>query len=37
VPPTSAVAFVRTHYHQDAVETFRQRRYVARWHGPADE
>ena len=37
VPRASAVAFVRTHYDQKAVETFWQRRYVARWHGPADE
>ena len=34
VPSTSAVAFVRAHYDQRAVETFRQRRYVARWPGP---
>jgi len=31
------MAFVRTHYDRHAVETFRQRRYVARWQGPADE
>ncbi len=31
VPSTSAVAFVRTHYDQRAVETFWQRRYVAKW------
>jgi hypothetical protein len=31
VPPAKAVAFVREHYHRHAVETFRQRRYVARW------
>jgi hypothetical protein len=37
VPHASAVAFVRAHYDKHAVETFRQRRYVARWHGPADE
>jgi len=37
VPPASAVAFVRAHYDKHAVETFRQRRYVARWHGLADE
>jgi hypothetical protein len=24
---------VREHYHRHAVETFRQRQYVARWHG----
>ena len=34
VPSTSAVAFVRAHYDQRAVETFRQRRYVARWPVP---
>ena len=34
VPSTSAVAFVRAHYDQRAGETFRQRRYVARWPGP---
>jgi hypothetical protein len=37
VPRASAVAFVRAHYDKHAVETFWQRRYVARWHGPADE
>jgi hypothetical protein len=37
VPPASAVAFVRMHYDRHAVETFRQRRYVARWRGLADE
>jgi Protein-tyrosine phosphatase len=37
VPRGSAVAFVRAHYDKHAVETFWQRRYVARWHGPADE
>jgi protein-tyrosine phosphatase len=37
VPRASAVAFVRAHYDKHAVETFRQRRYVARWHGLADE
>ena len=31
VPSSEAVAFVRAHYDQHAVETFRQRRYVARW------
>jgi hypothetical protein len=35
VPSFCAVAFVRAHYDQHAVETFRQRRYVARWHGQA--
>jgi protein-tyrosine phosphatase len=39
VPSSGAVAFVREHYDQHAVETFRQRRYVARratsWHLPA--
>ncbi|MGD0066208.1 MAG: protein-tyrosine phosphatase family protein [Streptosporangiaceae bacterium] len=34
VPRSSAVAFVRAHYDKQAVETFRQRRYVARWPGP---
>ena len=34
VPRSSAVAFVRAHYDQRAVETFRQRRYVVRWPGP---
>jgi protein-tyrosine phosphatase len=33
VPSTSAVAFVRAHYDRRAVETFRQRRYVAKWQG----
>ena len=33
VPSARAVAFVREHYHRHAVETFRQRRYVARWRG----
>jgi hypothetical protein len=31
VPSAEAVAFVRAHYDRHAVETFRQRRYVARW------
>jgi hypothetical protein len=31
VPSAEAVAFVRAHYDPHAVETFRQRRYVARW------
>jgi protein-tyrosine phosphatase len=31
VPSSTAVAFVREHYHRRAVETFRQRRYVARF------
>jgi hypothetical protein len=31
VPSSEAVAFVRAHYGQHAVETLRQRRYVARW------
>jgi protein-tyrosine phosphatase len=31
VPSSEAVAFVREHYDHRAVETFRQRRYVARW------
>lgn len=31
VPSSEAVAFVRAHYDQHAVETLRQRRYVARW------
>jgi hypothetical protein len=34
VPAAEAVAFVRQHYDPHAVETRRQRRYVARWHGP---
>ena len=33
VPAAGAVAFVREHYNRHAVETFRQRRYVARWRG----
>ena len=33
IPSASAVAFVREHYDRRAVETFRQRRYVARWRG----
>jgi len=33
IPSASAVAFVREHYDRLAVETFRQRRYVARWRG----
>jgi hypothetical protein len=33
VPRARAVAFVRQHYHRLAVETFRQRRYVAHWPG----
>jgi hypothetical protein len=37
VPNFMAVAFVREHYDPGAVETFGQRRYVARWHGPADD
>jgi hypothetical protein len=36
VPSSMAVAFVREHYHPGAVETFQQRRYVARWRGQAD-
>jgi Protein-tyrosine phosphatase len=31
VPSSEAVAFVRAHYDPHAVETLRQRRYVARW------
>jgi hypothetical protein len=31
LPGSQAVAFVREHYHRRAVETFRQRRYVARF------
>ena len=31
VPGNEAVAFVREHYRQRAVETFRQRRFVARF------
>lgn len=31
VPPKEAVAFVRRHYHPHAVETFWQKRYVARF------
>jgi protein-tyrosine phosphatase len=31
VPARSAVAYVREHYHRRAVETFRQRRYAARF------
>jgi protein-tyrosine phosphatase len=31
VPPGDAVAYVREHYHRGAVETFWQRRYVARF------
>jgi hypothetical protein len=34
VPAAEAVAFVRQHYDPHAVETRRQRRYVARWRGP---
>ena len=37
VPNFMAVAFVREHYDPGAVETFQQRRYVARWHGQADD
>lgn len=33
VPSFMAVAFVREHYDPAAVETFQQRRYVARWRG----
>ena len=33
VPASRAVAFVREHYNRHAVETLRQRRYVARWPG----
>ena len=33
VPASRAVAFVREHYNRHAVETLRQRRYVARWRG----
>ena len=33
VPASRAVGFVREHYNQHAVETLRQRRYVARWRG----
>lgn len=37
VPSSRAVAFVREHYDRHAVETFRQRRYVARFgNGPAE-
>lgn len=38
VPPRSAVAYVREHYSSRAVETIRQRRYVARFRpvGRAD-
>jgi protein tyrosine/serine phosphatase len=36
VPSSMTVAFVREHYHPGAVETFQQRRYVARWRGQAD-
>jgi hypothetical protein len=36
VPAAAAVAFVREHYDPHAVETPRQRRYVARWRGPAE-
>jgi hypothetical protein len=35
VPSSQAVAFVREHYNSRAVETPWQRRYVARWTGPA--
>ena len=31
LPSSEAVAFVRAHYDPHAVETLRQRRYVARW------
>jgi len=31
VPSTAAVAFIRVHYDQHAVETPAQRRYVATW------
>jgi protein-tyrosine phosphatase len=31
VPSSEAVVFVREHYDHRAVETRRQRRYVARW------
>lgn len=31
VPNSTAVAFVRKHYDPHAVETLKQRRYVARW------
>jgi hypothetical protein len=31
VPGSDAVAFVRAHYDQHAVETLSQRRYVSRW------
>jgi hypothetical protein len=33
VPASKAVAFIREHYSRHAVETLRQRRYVARWRG----
>ena len=33
VPASRAVAFVRKHYNRHAVETLKQRRYVARWRG----
>jgi hypothetical protein len=33
VQPRTAVRYVRTHYNPRAVETFRQRRYVARFRG----
>ncbi|HWS32040.1 MAG TPA: protein phosphatase [Actinoplanes sp.] len=32
VPPAEAVAFVRRHYHPQAVETPWQKRFVARFH-----
>jgi len=35
VPSSRAVAFVREQYDQHAVETIRQRRYVARFRGQA--
>jgi hypothetical protein len=34
LPRQEAVAFVREHYHPRAVETFRQRRYIARFTPP---
>jgi len=37
VPRAEAVAFVREHYDSHAVETPGQRRYVARWPGPAED
>jgi hypothetical protein len=36
VPSSEAVGYVREHYHPRAVETFGQRRYVARWRADGD-